>query len=178
MALPASATVTTATSNASAVSISLRRYNFAITSVFMSGEREIAMPPGRLAQWMFSTMMESNVRSLDQLTKNEIMYVSNSDNLVTDHREHGFSRAIKYGHGCDPDESVLDALFMQYLTAEDKPHFEIILVVENTTKLEHSIEEDRLMDLKTVPVEQHPHMIAAAAKEIGDLIKKKWDFLF
>ena len=32
MALPASATVTTATSNASAVSISLRRYNFAITS--------------------------------------------------------------------------------------------------------------------------------------------------
>ena len=32
VALPASATVTTATSNASAVSISLRRYNFAITS--------------------------------------------------------------------------------------------------------------------------------------------------
>ena len=28
------------------------------------------------------------------------------------------------------------------------------------------------MDLKTVPVEQHPHMIAAAAKEIGDLIQK------
>jgi hypothetical protein len=137
----------------------------------MSGEQVMVMPPGRLAQWMHSTMMESNVRSLDQLTRNEIMYVSNSDNFVTDHREHGFSRAIKYGHGCDPDESVLDALFMQYLTAEDKSQVEIILVVENTTKLEHSIEEHRLMDLKTVPVEQHPHMIAAAAKEIGDLIK-------
>ena len=139
--------------------------------VLRSGEQVMIMPHGRLAQWMLSTMMESNVCSLDQLTKNEIMYVSNSDNFVTDHREHGFSRAIKYGHGCDPDESVLDALFMQYLTAEDKSQVEIILVVENTTKLEHSIEEHRLMDLKTVPVEQHPHMIAAAAKEIGDLIK-------
>ena len=139
--------------------------------ILMSGEQVMIMPHGRLAQWMLNTMMESNVRSLDQLTKNEIMYVSNSDNFVTDYREHGFSRAIKYGHGCDPNESVLDALFMQYLTAEDKSQAEIVLVVENTTKLEHSIEEHRLMDLKTVPVDQHPHMIAAAAKEIGDLIK-------
>ena len=139
--------------------------------IFMSGEREVVKPSGKLAEWLLSTTMESNVRSLDQLTAHEIMYASNSDNLVTGYREHGFTRAVKYGHGCDPDESVRDALFMQYTMIEDKSQAEIILVVENTTKLEHSIEEHRLMDLKTVPVDQHPHMIAAAAKEIGDLIK-------
>ena len=133
--------------------------------IFMSGEREVVKPSGKLAQWLLSTTMESNVRSFDQLTAHEIMYASNSDNLVAGYREHGFTRAVKYGHGCDPDESVRDALFMQYTMIEDKSQAEIILVVENTTKLEHSIEEHRLMDLKTVPVDQHPHMIAAAAHD-------------
>ena len=82
--------------------------------IFMSGERDVVKPSGRLAEWMLNTIMESNFRSLDQLTASEIMYASNSDNLVTGYREHGFTRAVKYGHGCDPDESVHDALFMQY----------------------------------------------------------------
>ena len=74
--------------------------------IFMSGEREIVKPSGRLAEWLLSTIMGSNVCSLDQLTAHEIMYANNSDNFVTGYREHGFTRAVKYGHGCDPDESV------------------------------------------------------------------------
>ena len=64
------------------------------------------------------------------------MYASNSDNLVTGYREHGFTRAVKYGHGCDPDDSVRDALFMQYTMIENKSEVEIVLIVENPTKLE------------------------------------------
>ena len=46
---------------------------------------------------------------------------------------------------------------------------EVVLLSENTIPKE--IESHKLLDLKTVPTEQHPFMIAAAAKELGDLIE-------
>ena len=64
----------------------------------------------------------------------------------------GFSRAVNYGHGCDPDEPVLDALFMQCLASDCKDQVEIILIMQND--LTHSIEDHRLADLKTVPDDQ------------------------
>ena len=145
--------------------------------VLRTEDHAIVKPLGKLADWMITAVTESMCTNLDQMTRDEIMYASDPCNFVMQHREvnlvasgsNGFSRAVNYGHGCDPDEPVLDALFMQYLTADRKDQVEIILIVQDD--ITHSIEEHRLADLKTVPVDQHPHMIAAAAKEIGDLIK-------
>ena len=99
------------------------------------------------------------------------MYASDPCNFVMQHRvvnlvasdSNGFSRAVNYGHGCHPDEPVLDALSMQYMAADRKDQVDIILIVQDD--ITHSIEERRLADLKTVPVDPHPHMIAAAAIE-------------
>ena len=73
-------------------------------------------------------MAESMVTNLDQMTRNGVMYASGSCNFVMQHQEvnpavgdsNGFSRALNYGHGCDPDEPVLGALFMRYLASDRK----------------------------------------------------------
>ena len=80
------------------------------------------------------------------------MHACDSCNLVMQHREvtpaavdlNGFSRAVNYGHGYDPDEPVLDALFMQCLTSGRKDQVEIVLIMQDD--LTHYIEEHRLVD--------------------------------
>ena len=56
-------------------------------------------------------------------------------------------------------------MFVQWLAGSRDS---IVLITEN--QLTHKIESHRLVDLKKVPEEQHPYMIAAASKEISDLI--------
>ena len=137
----------------------------------------IVKPPHELGLWLISALTKSMTDNLDQLTVQEALYVQDSTNFLTEHRtvnadnvySCGMSRAVNYGHSFDPDETVLDALLTQYITLDDKSQAEIVLITQND--ITHTIEEHRLVDLKTIPADQHPHMIAAAAKEIGDLIK-------
>ena len=80
----------------------------------------------------------------------------------------GMSRVSDtYGGGYDFDDSIADAMFVQWMTIEDPDA--IVLITEDG--LTHKVESHKLIDLKKVPREQHPYMIAAASKEIGDLIK-------
>ena len=80
---------------------------------------------------------------------------------------HGFSRGHhNYGATHDMDDSAYDSLFMQYV--EGNGEQEIWLYAQNEFTLK--IEKHKLLDLKTVPVEQHPAMLAAIAKEFNDLI--------
>ena len=44
-----------------------------------------------------------------------------------------------------------------------------VLITEDS--LTHEVDSQKLVDLKKVPREQHPCMIAAASKEMGDLKK-------
>ena len=107
--------------------------------VLRTEDHAIVKPLGKLADWMITAVTESMCTNLDQMTRDEIMYASDPCNFVMQHREvnlvasgsNGFSRAVNYGHGCDPDEPVLDALFMQYLTADRKDQVEIILIVQD-----------------------------------------------
>ena len=83
----------------------------------------------------------------------------------------GESRASdSYGHNVDVDETVLDALITQYMVSDHAP--EVIMITEQTNAdgLVVKIEEQKLADLKTVPVEQHQSMLQAIAKEFNDLI--------
>ena len=83
----------------------------------------------------------------------------------------GESRASdSYGHNTDVDETVLDALITQYMVSDHSP--EVILITEQTNSdgLVVKIEEQKVADLKTVPVEQHQSMLQAIAKEFNDLI--------
>ena len=83
----------------------------------------------------------------------------------------GESRASdSYGHNIDVDETVLDALITQYMVSDRSP--EVIMLTEQTNAdgLVVKIEEQKLADLKTVPVEQHQSMLQATAKEFNDLI--------
>ena len=81
----------------------------------------------------------------------------------------GFTRAINYGHSADIDDTILDAMLYQWITVDNPDDASIVLLLEND--LTHEIDEHQLVDLKTVPPEQRPYMVAAAAKEFGDLIK-------
>ena len=83
----------------------------------------------------------------------------------------GESRASdSYGHNADVDETVLDALVTQYMVSDHAP--EVIMITEqvNADGLVVKIEEQKLADLKTVPVQQHQSMLQAIAKELNDLI--------
>ena len=83
----------------------------------------------------------------------------------------GESRASdSYGHNVDVDETVLDALVTQYMFSDHAP--EVIMLTEqvNADGLVVKIEEQKLADLKNVPVEQHQSMLQAIAKEFNDLI--------
>ena len=83
----------------------------------------------------------------------------------------GVSRASdSYGHNTDVDETVLDCLVTQYMMCDHSP--EVILITEQTNSdgLVVNIEEQKLADLKSVPVEQHQSMLQAIAKEFNDLI--------
>ena len=94
-------------------------------------------------------------------TESRIPNSSHSDGI-------GMSRVSdSYGGGYDFDDSVIDAMFIQWMNIEDPDS--IVLVTEHD--LTHEVESHKLVDLKKVPREQHPYMIAAASKEIGDLIK-------
>ena len=88
---------------------------------------------------------------------------------VASEHSFGFTRASSYAHDADINDTVLDALLYQYITCDNMDEAEVVLLSENTITQE--IESHKLLDLKTVPTEQHPFMIAAAAKELGDLIK-------
>ena len=82
----------------------------------------------------------------------------------------GESRASNhYGHNTDVDETVLGALITQYMLTGSAP--EVVLITEqvNADGLSVKIEEQKVADLKTVPVEQHPAMLQAIA-EFNDLI--------
>jgi hypothetical protein len=110
-------------------------------------------------------------------TQDMFDFVSDFRNFITSERtvnvasEHscGFTRASSYAHDADINDTVLDALLYQYITCDNMNEAEVVLLSENTITQE--IESHKLLDLKTVPTEQHPYMIAAAAKELGDLIK-------
>ena len=94
-------------------------------------------------------------------TESRIPNSSQSDGI-------GMSRVSdNYGSGYDFDDSIIDAMFIQWMNIEDPDS--IVLVTEDG--LTHEVESHKLVDLKKVPREQHPYMIAAASKEIGDLIK-------
>ena len=113
------------------------------------------------------------------LTQDMFDFVSDFRNFIKSERtanvasEHSceFTRASSYAHDADINDTVLDALLYQYITCDDMCKAEVVLLSENTITQE--IESHKLLDLKTVPTEQHPYMIAAAAKakELGDLIK-------
>ena len=91
-------------------------------------------------------------------TESRIPNSSQSDGI-------GMSRVSdNYGSGYDFDDSVLDAMFIQWMNIEDPDP--IVLVTEDG--LTHEVESHKLVDLKKVPREQHPYMIAAASKEIGE----------
>ena len=82
----------------------------------------------------------------------------------------GESRASNhYGHKTDVDETVPGALVTQYMLTDPAP--EVILITEqvNADGLSVKVEEQKVADLKTVPVEQHPAMLQAIAKEFNDL---------
>ena len=84
----------------------------------------------------------------------------------------GVSRASDfYGHNTDVDDTMFDALFTQYMVSDDQTS-EVILITEqvNSDGLVTHIEEQKVADLKTVPVEQHYPMLQAIAKEFNDLI--------
>jgi hypothetical protein len=92
----------------------------------------------------------------------------------TEHRARSASRpsvigqsrvSDHYGGGYDFDDSIQDAMFVQWIAGSRDS---IVLITEN--QLTHKIESHKLVDLKKVPEEQHPYMIAAASKEISDLI--------
>jgi hypothetical protein len=76
---------------------------------------------------------------------------------------------VNYGHAADIDDRILDAMLYQWFTADNPDNATIVLLLENS--MTHEIDEHQLVDLKTVPPEQRPYMVAAAAKEFGDLIK-------
>ena len=65
--------------------------------------------------------------------------------------------------------TALGALLYQYITYGNMSEAEVVLLSENIVTQE--IECHNFLDLKTVPAEQHPYMIAAAAKELGSTIK-------
>ena len=80
----------------------------------------------------------------------------------------GMSRVSdSYGSGYNFDDGVLDAMSIQWMNIKDLDS--IVLVTEDG--LTHEMESHKLADLKKVPREQHPYMIVAASKEIGDLIR-------
>ena len=84
----------------------------------------------------------------------------------------GVSRASDYyGHNTDVDDTVLDALITQYMVSDGHTP-EVILITEqvNSDGLVTHIEEQKVADLKTVPVEQHQPMLQAIAKEFNDII--------
>lgn len=91
---------------------------------------------------------------------------------------HGLSRATSYGGTYDTDDSIFDALFTQYIKSEDREPPEVWLYAAPDTKSAEQanknftveIEKLKLVDLKTVPVEQHTAMLAAIAKEFNGLI--------
>ena len=72
-----------------------------------------------------------------------------------------------FGMNADVDDSIMDMLLTQYLFNPDRDNGEVALLVENPFTLE--IEKHKLLDLKDVPEEQHPQMLAAMAKEFNDL---------
>ena len=83
----------------------------------------------------------------------------------------GESRASdSYGHNTDVDETVLDALVTQYMVSDHSP--EVIMITEQTNSdgLVVKVEEMKLADLKTVPVEQHQSRLQAIAKAFNDLV--------
>ena len=65
---------------------------------------------------------------------------------------------------------MLDALVTQYMVSDHSP--EVILITEQTNSdgLVLHIEEHKVADLKTVPVEQHQPLLQTIAKECNDLI--------
>ena len=65
---------------------------------------------------------------------------------------------------------MLDALVTQCMVSDHTP--EVIMITEQTNSdgLVVHIEEHKVADLKTVPVEQHQSMPQAIAKEFNDLI--------
>ena len=65
---------------------------------------------------------------------------------------------------------MLGALVAQYMVSDHAP--EVIMIKEqvNADGLVVKIEEQKLADLTTVPVEQHQPMLQAIAKEFNDLI--------
>ena len=65
---------------------------------------------------------------------------------------------------------MLDALVTQYIQTDSAP--EVILIMEqvNADGLSVKVEEQKVADFKTVPVEQHPAMPQAIATESDDLI--------
>ena len=75
-----------------------------------------------------------------------------------------------YGMNADLDDTVMDLLLTQYLFNIDRENGEVILLVEDPFTLK--IEKHKLLDLKDVPEEQHPQMLAAMAKEFTDLIRQ------
>ena len=82
----------------------------------------------------------------------------------------GESRASDhYDHNTDVDETVLDALVTQYMLTDSATEATLITEQVNADGLSVKVEEQKVADLKTVPVEQHPAMLQAIAKEFNDL---------
>lgn len=67
----------------------------------------------------------------------------------------------------DMDDTLVDLLLTQYLFNIDSENAEVVLLAENPLTLE--IEQHKLLDFEDIPEDQHPHMIAALAKEMNDL---------
>ena len=65
---------------------------------------------------------------------------------------------------------MLGALITQYMLTDPAPEVILITKQVNADGLSVKIEEQKLADLKTVPVEQHPAMLQAIAKEFNDPI--------
>ena len=70
----------------------------------------------------------------------------------------------------DVDETVLGALVTQYILTDSALEVTLIMEQVNADGLSVKVEEQKVIDLKTAPVEQHPAMLQAIAKEFNDLI--------
>ena len=135
----------------------------------MSNYSTDAIPPDK-RDALRDSMAASFAEDLG-LTSDEWSYVTTYLSRLDTPRSDSDGKSSRYecfGANYDPDDSILDMLWTQYITAVDKTDIEIFLVAKNEFTLE--IDKFKLLDLKTVPIEQHPQMLAAIAKEFNDLI--------
>ena len=65
---------------------------------------------------------------------------------------------------------MLGALVTQYILTDSALEVTLIMEQVNADGLSVKVEEQKVIDLKTAPVEQHPAMLQAIAKEFNDLI--------